>query len=163
MFTLSNRTKKVVHHNICNFPIIRVDFQPNPIWITISRFFMRIYTSKTREKLKRRLPDDVKTCRNYAYLQEIYDAVRATDIETKSINNQFFLQDDALKDETVEYEANFVCTTSQEGKIELHLTTESEPVAYLLVGSLKSIARLLYDTQTDIRLTSYTNDPRRFK
>lgn len=74
-----------------------------------------------------------------------------------------FVQDDVLKDETMEYEANFVCTTSQEGKIQLHLTTESEPVAYLLVGSLKAIARLLYDTQTDIRLTSYTNDPRRFK
>ncbi|OWR43851.1 soluble guanylyl cyclase alpha-1 subunit, partial [Danaus plexippus plexippus] len=27
----------------------------------------------------RRLPDDVRTCRNYAYLLEIYDAVRATD------------------------------------------------------------------------------------
>ncbi|KOB69206.1 Soluble guanylyl cyclase alpha-1 subunit [Operophtera brumata] len=34
----------------------------------------------------------------------------------------------------MEYEANFVCTTSHEGKIQLHLTTESEPVAYLLVG-----------------------------
>lgn len=30
---------------------------------------------------RRRLPDEVKTCRNYAYLQEIYDAVRATDSE----------------------------------------------------------------------------------
>ncbi|KAI8441020.1 hypothetical protein MSG28_009293 [Choristoneura fumiferana] len=27
----------------------------------------------------RRLPDDVRSCKNYAYLQEIYDAVRATD------------------------------------------------------------------------------------
>ncbi|KAJ8720755.1 hypothetical protein PYW08_006220 [Mythimna loreyi] len=152
----------------------------------------------------RRLPDDVKTCRNYAYLQEIYDAVRATDsVSTKdfmaklgeyliltafshncrlerafkclgtnlteflttldSVHDVLHDQDDVQKDETMEYEANFVCTTSQEGKIQLHLTTESEPVAYILVGSLKSIARLLYDTQTDIRLTSYTNDPRRFK
>lgn len=78
-------------------------------------------------------------------------------------NRIVFPQDDVQKDETMEYEANFVCTTSQDGKIQLHLTTESEPVAYLLVGSLKSIARMLYDTQTDIRLTSYTNDPRRFK
>lgn len=76
---------------------------------------------------------------------------------------KLFTQDDVLKDEAMEYEANFVCTTSQDGKIQLHLTTESEPVAYLLVGSLKAIAKLLYDTQTDIRLTSYTNDPRRFK
>lgn len=84
--------------------------------------------------------------------------------ETNMINNSIvFPQDDVQKDETMEYEANFVCTTSQDGKIQLHLTTESEPVAYILVGSLKSIARLLYDTQTDIRLTSYTNDPRRFK
>ncbi|RVE43434.1 hypothetical protein evm_011929 [Chilo suppressalis] len=152
----------------------------------------------------RRLPDDVRTCRNYAYLQEIYDAVRATDnVNTKdfmaklgeyliltafshncrlerafkclgtnlteflatldSVHDVLHDQDDALKNETVEYEAAFVCTTSQEGKIELHLTTESEPVAYLLVGSLKMIAKRLYDTQTDIRLRSYTNDPRRFK
>lgn len=74
-----------------------------------------------------------------------------------------FSQDDAQKDETTEYEAAFVCTTSIEGKIELHLTTESEPVAYLLAGSLKAIAMRLYETQTDIRLMSYTNDPRRFK
>ncbi|XP_060806332.1 head-specific guanylate cyclase [Amyelois transitella] len=152
----------------------------------------------------RRLPDDVKTFKNYVYLQEIYDAVRATD----SVNTTDFMaklgeyliltafshncrlerafkclgtnlteflttldsvhdvlhdQDDALRDDTLEYEAAFVCTTSQEGKIELHLTTESEPVAYLLVGSLKKIAMMLYDTQTNIRLTSYTNDPRRFR
>ncbi|XP_012551167.2 soluble guanylyl cyclae alpha-1 subunit isoform X1 [Bombyx mori] len=152
----------------------------------------------------RRLPDEVKTCRNYAYLQEIYDAVRATDsVSTKdfmaklgeyliltafshncrlerafkclgtnlteflttldSVHDVLHDQDDSLKDETIEYEANFVCTTSQEGKIQLHLTTESEPVAYLLVGSLRAIARRLYDTRTDIRLMSYTNDPRRFR
>ncbi|PZC81029.1 hypothetical protein B5X24_HaOG213551 [Helicoverpa armigera] len=181
-----------------------VDRQSKQIWVNIARFFMRIYKSKTTPKFVRRLPDDVKTCRNYAYLQEIYDAVRATDsVSTKdfmaklgeyliltafshncrlerafkclgtnlteflttldSVHDVLHDQDDVLKDETMEYEANFVCTTSQEGKIQLHLTTESEPVAYILVGSLKSIARLLYDTQTDIRLTSYTNDPRRFK
>lgn len=28
---------------------------------------------------RRRLPDEVKKCKNYAYLQEIYDAVRSTD------------------------------------------------------------------------------------
>ncbi|KAL0829732.1 hypothetical protein ABMA28_003227 [Loxostege sticticalis] len=152
----------------------------------------------------RRLPDDVRSCKNYAYLQEIYDAVRATDsVSTKdfmaklgeyliltafshncrlerafkclgtnlteflatldSVHDVLHDQDDSLKDETVEYEAAFVCTTSQEDKIELHLTTESEPVAYLLVGSLRMIARRLYATQTDIRLKSYTNDPRRFK
>ncbi|XP_068623127.1 head-specific guanylate cyclase [Battus philenor] len=151
----------------------------------------------------RRLPDDVKTWRNYAYLEEIYDAVRATD----SLNTEDFMaklgeyliltafshncrlerafkclgtnlteflttldsvhdvlhdQDDVLKDESVEYEAAFVCTTSR-GRIELYLTTECEPVAYLLVGSLKAIARRLYETQADIRLMSYTNDPRRFR
>lgn len=67
-----------------------------------------------------------------------------------------------LKDETIEYEAAFVCTISR-SKIELYLTTECEPVAYLLVGSLKAIARRLYDTQADIRLMSYSNDPRRFR
>ncbi|XP_073954227.1 guanylate cyclase 1 soluble subunit alpha 2 [Choristoneura fumiferana] len=152
----------------------------------------------------RRLPDDVRSCKNYAYLQEIYDAVRATDsvctedfmaklgeyliltafshncrIERAykclgtnlieflhtldSVHDVLHDQDDAQKDESIEYEAAFVCTTSKEDKIELHLTTESEPVAYLLVGSLRTIARRLYETQTDIRLMSYTNDPRRFR
>lgn len=74
-----------------------------------------------------------------------------------------FHQDDGLKDESTENEAAFVCTTSHAGSIQLHLTTESEPVAYLLVGSLKAIALRLYDTQTDIRLMSYSNDPRRFR
>lgn len=78
-------------------------------------------------------------------------------------DSYFLKQDDAQKDESIEYEAAFVCTTSKEDKIELHLTTESEPVAYLLVGSLRTIARRLYETQTDIRLMSYTNDPRRFR
>ncbi|KAJ2945214.1 hypothetical protein O0L34_g9284 [Tuta absoluta] len=152
----------------------------------------------------RRLPDDVRSCRNYAYLQEIYDAVRATDsictedfmsklgeyliltafshncrleraykclgtnlteflTTLDSVHDVLHDQDDVQKDDTSEYEANFVCTTPHEGKIELHLTTESEPVAYLLVGSLRAIASRLYDTQADIRLTSYTNDPRRFR
>ncbi|XP_063384665.1 head-specific guanylate cyclase [Cydia fagiglandana] len=152
----------------------------------------------------RRLPDDVRTCRNYAYLQEIYDAVRATDsVSTEdfmaklgeyliltafshncrieraykclgtnlieflhtldSVHDVLHDQDDTQNDDSQDYEAAFVCTTSKEDKIELHLTTESEPVAYLLVGSLRTIARRLYDTQTDIRLTSYTNDPRRFR
>ncbi|XP_064074590.1 head-specific guanylate cyclase [Vanessa tameamea] len=152
----------------------------------------------------RRLPDDVKSCRNYAYLQEIYDAVRATDsVSTKdfmaklgeyliltafshncrlerafkclgtdlteflttldSVHDVLHDQDDILKDESTENEAAFVCTTSHAGRIQLHLTTESEPVAYLLVGCLKAIAMRLYDTQTDIRLISYSNDPRRFR
>ncbi|CAH4034984.1 unnamed protein product [Pieris brassicae] len=151
----------------------------------------------------RRLPDEVKTCRNYAYLQEIYDAVRATDsVCTKdfiaklgeyliltafshncrlerafkclgtnlteflttldSVHDVLHDQDDVFKDETTETEAAFVCT-SHAGNIELHLTTESEPVAYMLVGSLRAIARLLYDTHAEIRLMSYTNDPRRFR
>lgn len=74
-----------------------------------------------------------------------------------------FQQDDCLKEESIENEAAFVCTTSHAGMIQLHLTTESEPVAYLLIGCLKAIAMRLYDTQTDIRLMSYSNDPRRFR
>ncbi|CAH0719182.1 unnamed protein product, partial [Brenthis ino] len=152
----------------------------------------------------RRLPDDVRSCRNYAYLQEIYDAVRATDsVSTKdfmaklgeyliltafshnyrlerafkclgtnlteflttldSVHDVLHDQDDVLRDDSTEYEAAFVCTTSHRGRIQLHLTTESEPVAYLLVGCLRAIAMRLYETQTDIRLKSYSNDPRRFR
>ncbi|VVD02333.1 unnamed protein product [Leptidea sinapis] len=79
-----------------------------------------------------------------------------------SVHDVLHDQDDVLKDESLDTEAAFVCT-SHAGKIQLHLTTESEPVAYMLAGSLRAIARRLYDTQAEIRLTSYTNDPRRFR
>ncbi|XP_048481199.1 head-specific guanylate cyclase [Plutella xylostella] len=152
----------------------------------------------------KKLPDDVKNCRNYAYLQEIYDAVRSTDssrtkefmaklgeyliltafshncrlerafkclgtnlteflMTLDSVHDVLHDQDDQQKDEQTEYEAAFVCTTSREGKLELHFTTESEPVAYLLVGCLRAVAVRLYETQTDIRLMSYTDDPRKFR
>lgn len=48
-----------------------------------------------------------------------------------------------------ENEAEFVCTANQEA-LELHFTTEHQSVAYLLVGSLKGIARKFYNDKADV-------------
>ncbi|XP_048512030.1 head-specific guanylate cyclase isoform X2 [Athalia rosae] len=48
-----------------------------------------------------------------------------------------------------ENEAEFVCTANQEA-LELHFTTEHPSVAYLLVGSLKGIARQFYNDKADV-------------
>ncbi|XP_046488944.1 guanylate cyclase 1 soluble subunit alpha 2 isoform X1 [Neodiprion pinetum] len=50
-----------------------------------------------------------------------------------------------------ENEAEFVCTDNR-GALELHFTTEHPPVAYLLVGSLKGIARQFYNDKADVRV-----------
>ncbi|XP_012287287.1 head-specific guanylate cyclase [Orussus abietinus] len=48
-----------------------------------------------------------------------------------------------------ETEAEFVCIATQ-GALELHFTTEHPSVAYLLVGSLKGIARRFYNDKADV-------------
>lgn len=48
-----------------------------------------------------------------------------------------------------ENEAEFVCTSCR-GALELHFTTEHPAVAYLLVGSLKGIARQFYNDKADV-------------
>lgn len=65
-------------------------------------------------------------------------------------------------DET-DHEAAFVCNTSADGGLELHFTTERPAVAFLLVGSLKAIAKKLYDTNTSIQVEQTANDPRHFR
>nr|CAD7424003.1 unnamed protein product [Timema monikensis] len=62
---------------------------------------------------------------------------------------------DVLQDEAPrgsENGAAFVCAASSSGTIQLHFATEKRAVALLLVGSLRSIARLLYGTQTSINV-----------
>ena len=50
-----------------------------------------------------------------------------------------------------ESEAEFVCIDTM-GAIELHFTTEHPSTAYLLVGSLKGIARQFYNDDADVEI-----------
>lgn len=68
-------------------------------------------------------------------------------------------QSDLISDDP----AGFVCTETSEGNLELHFTTDCVPVAYLLVGSIKAIARILYDTTVRIHVSPSANDSRQFK
>ncbi|XP_063902714.1 head-specific guanylate cyclase [Zophobas morio] len=70
---------------------------------------------------------------------------------------------DVLKyQEEVEHENEaFICTTSDDC-LQLDFTTERPAVAYLLVGSLKSIARILYNTRAEVEVTQSKQDSRNF-
>lgn len=59
-------------------------------------------------------------------------------------------------------EAVFVCT-SCEDHLQLDFTTERPAVAYLLVGSLRAIAKILYSTDADITITQNNQDSRHFR
>ena len=48
-----------------------------------------------------------------------------------------------------ETEAEFVCIATAEA-LELHFTTDHPSIAYLLVGSLKGIARQFYNDKADV-------------
>lgn len=48
-------------------------------------------------------------------------------------------------------EAEFVCIATPEA-LELHFTTDYPSVAYLLVGSLKGIARQFYNDKADVHI-----------
>lgn len=61
------------------------------------------------------------------------------------------------------HETAFVVTSSGDEDLELHFTTDRPPVAYLLVGSLKEIARRLYDTETQIHVEQIKGDIRRYR
>lgn len=64
--------------------------------------------------------------------------------------------------EETDHEAVFVCT-SCEDHLQLDFTTERPAVAFLLVGSLRAIARILYYTEADITISQNKQDSRHFK
>lgn len=64
--------------------------------------------------------------------------------------------------EADEEENEFICTI-YEGRIQLDFTTDRPAVAYLLVGSLKAIARILYLTEIDIDVMQMDDDSRCFR
>ncbi|CAG9858573.1 unnamed protein product [Phyllotreta striolata] len=57
----------------------------------------------------------------------------------------------------------FMCTASEEENIQLDFTTERPAVAYLLVGCLKAIAKILYETQVEVALVQDDVDKRHFR
>lgn len=61
-----------------------------------------------------------------------------------------------------EAEAEFVCIATPEG-IELHFTTEHPSIAYLLVGSLKGIAKKFYHDDADVKIIPNRRYPSLFR
>lgn len=59
-------------------------------------------------------------------------------------------------------EAAFICTSIDDNLL-LDFTTERPALAYLLVGSLKAIARILYNTDADISVEQDSSDTRCFR
>ncbi|XP_044254716.1 head-specific guanylate cyclase isoform X2 [Tribolium madens] len=71
---------------------------------------------------------------------------------------------DVLKyQEEVEHEGEAFICTSDEDHLRLDFTTERPAVAYLLVGSLKAIARILYNTQAYVEVAQNQHDSRNFR
>lgn len=57
----------------------------------------------------------------------------------------------------------FICTATKEENLQLDFTTDRPAVAFLLVGSLKAIARILYDTEVEINVIHNGRDQRHFR
>lgn len=68
-------------------------------------------------------------------------------------------QEDA---EEADHEAAFICTTCED-YILLDFTTERPSVAYLLVGSLRALGRILYNTEVEITIAHSSEDSRNFR
>ncbi|XP_066257078.1 head-specific guanylate cyclase [Euwallacea similis] len=62
-----------------------------------------------------------------------------------------------------ETEAAFVCNAVDDFNLHLDFTTERPPVAYLLAGSLKALAKKLYSTEVEITMTQNFDDKRHFR
>lgn len=65
-------------------------------------------------------------------------------------------------DDDQECEA-FIYTATNEDNLQLDFMTDRPAVAFLLVGSLKAIARILYSTDADISVTHDGHDRRHFR
>nr|XP_023017646.1 head-specific guanylate cyclase [Leptinotarsa decemlineata] len=75
---------------------------------------------------------------------------------------------DVLKYQEIGHEGEheseaFVCTASGEGNLQLDFTTDRPAVAFLLVGSLKAIARILYSTEAEVTIAQNGADERQFR
>lgn len=57
----------------------------------------------------------------------------------------------------------FICTTTNDENLQLDFTTDRPAVAFLLVGSLKAIATILYSTQVEITVTQSDQDQKHFR
>ncbi|KAH1027167.1 hypothetical protein HUJ05_000727 [Dendroctonus ponderosae] len=62
-----------------------------------------------------------------------------------------------------ESEAAFICNALDDSHLHLDFTTERPAVAYLLVGSLKAVAKILYFTDVEITMTRSSDDKRHFR
>ncbi|KAG5889196.1 hypothetical protein JTB14_000621 [Gonioctena quinquepunctata] len=75
---------------------------------------------------------------------------------------------DVLKYQEIGHEGEheseaFVCTATSEENLQLDFTTDRPAVAFLLVGSLKAIARILYSTEAEVNIAQNGVDRRQFR
>ncbi|XP_050303714.1 head-specific guanylate cyclase-like [Anthonomus grandis grandis] len=68
-----------------------------------------------------------------------------------------------INDDHPETEAAFICNALDDFTLHLDFTTERPAVAHLLLGSLKALAKKLYNTQTDISMERLKHDTRHFR
>lgn len=57
----------------------------------------------------------------------------------------------------------YVCGAPGNGSLELRLTTERFPVAYLLRGALRAVADVFYQTKANIIFEPDVNDSKQFR
>lgn len=98
---------------------------------------------------RRRLPDDVRSCRNYAYLQEIYDAVRATDSKYNQIikcqGTQWLLIDlflDINNRNQFILSAEFSCLAT---RFTIHYRAKFSRVFSTYIPTIQNILRFSYE------------------
>ncbi|KAH0999967.1 hypothetical protein HUJ04_008200 [Dendroctonus ponderosae] len=72
-------------------------------------------------------------------------------------------QENSNDEDHPESEAAFICNALDDSHLHLDFTTERPAVAYLLVGSLKAVAKILYFTDVEITMTRSSDDKRHFR
>ncbi|KAK4886242.1 hypothetical protein RN001_002513, partial [Aquatica leii] len=134
------------------------------------------------------LPSDVTSCNHYDFLEDLYDVVYSDkDLDEKDfldklgqeliftscteiLERALMCLGGDLKEflttlddtEEADHEAVFVCKIC-ENYLQLDFTTERPAVAYLLVGSLKAVAKLLYFIEAEIIITENNQDHKHFR
>ncbi|KAH0999965.1 hypothetical protein HUJ04_008198 [Dendroctonus ponderosae] len=73
------------------------------------------------------------------------------------------IPNDIVTKDHPESEAAFICNALDDSHLHLDFTTERPAVAYLLVGSLKAVAKILYFTDVEITMTRSSDDKRHFR
>ncbi|XP_075235002.1 guanylate cyclase 1 soluble subunit alpha 2 [Lycorma delicatula] len=148
---------------------------------------------QTYARRRENLPEDVPNSSNYKYLEDIYDTLNAANVDASDflaklgerlitttndakllkylggdLNTFLTTLDGVLdviqgQDNDHQVTSAFVCGAPGTGSLELRLTTERIPVAYLLRGALKAVANVFYQTNATIIFQPDLHDPKQFR